>query len=195
VAGKTAAHELPYPEVGEPPQGPGQIKALAEAIETALSAIVPPGVIFGSARSTAPAGFLLCDGSAVSRTTYAALFAAISTTYGAGNGSTTFNVPDLRGRSLVGVDGAAGRMASNDELGKSGGAETVTLGIGEIPAHTHNYEGWGGFSYWLPTGLEEAIGYRQGLNGALTKASGSAGGGAAHNNMPPYQVGQYIIKT
>ena len=60
------------------------------------SGAAPPGIISAYAGSTAPGGFLLCDGTAVSRTTYAALFAVTGTTYGAGDGSTTFNVPDLR---------------------------------------------------------------------------------------------------
>jgi len=60
---------------------------------------VPPGVVLPFAGTSAPAGFLLCGGQAVSRATYAALFAAIGTTFGAGDGSTTFNLPDLRGRA------------------------------------------------------------------------------------------------
>lgn len=83
------------------------------------------GLIFPYAGSTAPAGFLLCDGSAVSRTTYADLFALIGTTYGAGDGSTTFNVPDLRGSVIVGAgqrirtmtfDGASAVDPSTDQI-------------------------------------------------------------------------------
>ena len=74
-----------------------------------LNAAVPPGAIFPYAGATAPPGFLLCDGSAVNRTTQAALFAAIGTAWGVGDGSTTFNLPDLRGQFLRGVDdGSAG---------------------------------------------------------------------------------------
>ena len=69
---------------------------------------VPPGMVLPFAGAAAPEGFLLCDGSAVSRTTYGDLFAAIGTAYGAGDGSTTFNLPDLRGRV------AAGREVSRD---------------------------------------------------------------------------------
>lgn len=68
----------------------------------------PAGVIMSFAGATAPAGFLICDGSAVSRTTYADLFAVIGTTYGAGNGSTTFNLPDLRGEFIRGADAGRG---------------------------------------------------------------------------------------
>lgn len=68
-----------------------------------LSAVMPSGAVIPFAGSAAPSGFLLCSGQAVSRTTYAALFAAIASVYGAGDGSTTFNVPDLRGREPVGA--------------------------------------------------------------------------------------------
>ena len=71
--------------------------------------VMPEGTIIAYGGTTAPAGWLLCDGSAISRSTYEDLFAAINTNYGSGNGSTTFNVPDLRGRFLRGVDGTANK--------------------------------------------------------------------------------------
>lgn len=83
--------------------------------------------------STAPAGWLLCDGSAVSRTTYADLFAEIGTTYGAGDGSTTFNLPNTAGRVMAGK-AAAGTFAT---LGAVGGEETHLLTSAEMPAHDH----------------------------------------------------------
>ena len=74
------------------------------------------GSLIAFAGATAPQGYVLCDGRAVSRTTYSALFRTIGTTYGAGDGSTTFTVPDLRGRALFGADAmggtAAGRSSS-----------------------------------------------------------------------------------
>jgi microcystin-dependent protein len=91
---------------------------------------IPAGIVEVFAGSTVPAGFLLCDGSAVSRDTYAALFAVIGTTYGAGDGSTTFNVPDISGRVVIGP-------SSTHLLGSTGGSETVTLVESELPAHTH----------------------------------------------------------
>ncbi|MAH07776.1 hypothetical protein CMI38_06020 [Candidatus Pacearchaeota archaeon] len=82
------------------------------------------GAIKPWGKSTAPVGYLLCDGTAVSRTTYADLFAIISTTYGAGNGSTTFNVPDLQGKMPQGYDGG-----SSYDLADTGGANTVTVAV------------------------------------------------------------------
>lgn len=72
------------------------------------ASVVPPGAILPFGGSSAPVGFLIADGSAVSRSTYADLFVAIGTAFGNGDGSTTFNLPDLRGRFLRGVDDGAG---------------------------------------------------------------------------------------
>lgn len=83
------------------------------------------GDLKASARSSPSSGWLLCDGSAVSRTTYATLFAAIGTAYGAGNGTTTFNVPDLRGRTLVGRDNLGGTAANRVQV-----ATTITTSNG-----------------------------------------------------------------
>lgn len=83
--------------------------------------VVPPGVVFPYAGPIPPTGWLLADGSAVSRTTYARLFAAIGTTYGVGDGTTTFNLPDLRGEFLRGLDNArgvdAGRALGTAQVG------------------------------------------------------------------------------
>lgn len=88
--------------------------------------IVPPGMIAPYAGKTAPEGWLLCDGSAVSRTTYANLYAVIGTTYGAGNGSTTFTLPDLRGRVAAGAGSAA--------LGSTAGADSKKIEVKNIPS-------------------------------------------------------------
>lgn len=90
----------------------------------------PAGIVMPFAGSTAPQGYLLCDGSAVSRTDYADLFAAIGTVYGAGDGSSTFNVPDLSGRVVLGV-------SQSHALGTTGGEATHTLTESELPAHSH----------------------------------------------------------
>ena len=86
-----------------------------------LSALIPPGTIIHYAGRTVPSGWLICNGANVSRTDYAALFAAIGTTYGAGNGSTTFGLPNLNGRFLEGT-------TSTSEVGtyKSAGLPNIT---------------------------------------------------------------------
>lgn len=89
------------------------------------------GMIYMFAGSSAPEGFLICDGTAVSRTTYSALFDAIGTTYGTGDGSTTFNLPDLSGRVALG-------KSSTHVLASTGGEETHVLTTSEIPSHLHN---------------------------------------------------------
>jgi microcystin-dependent protein len=103
-------------------------------VANALAALVPSGTINQTARATAPAGYLLCDGSAISRTTYSSLFDAIGTAYGAGDNSTTFNIPNLRGRVPVGFDSS---QTEFDTLGEIGGAKTHTLTSAEMPSHTH----------------------------------------------------------
>ena len=96
-----------------------------------------PGLIKVWSTSSAPEGWLIADGREVSRTTYAELFAAIGTTYGAGNGSTTFNLPDMRGKVAVGRDSAD---TDFNALGKTGGAKTHTLTVAEMPSHTHTQQ-------------------------------------------------------
>lgn len=112
---------------------------------------VPSGTVVSFAGSTAPSGWLLCDGSAVSRTTYSDLFSNIGTLYGAGNGSTTFNIPDLRGRTVFGLDNMGGTAANrltttggisaNNTLGASGGSQSITLATTNLPSHNHAFTG------------------------------------------------------
>lgn len=109
--------------------------------------ICPVGSLMDYAGSTAPSGWLLCYGQAVSRTTYSALFTALGTTYGVGDGSTTFNIPDCRGRARAGKDNMGGTSAdrltglsggvNGDVLGAVGGLETHTLTTAQLAAHTH----------------------------------------------------------
>lgn len=103
---------------------------------SAAKGTIPIGAVMDFAGSVAPAGWLLCNGSQASTTTYAALFAVIGTTYGSGAG--TFGLPDCQGRVVAGVDGGAGRLTSTGLgtaaiLGASGGNQTHTLVAGEIP--------------------------------------------------------------
>lgn len=93
-----------------------------------------------TARSSAPAGWLVANGAAVSRSSYADLFAAIGVAFGPGDGSTTFNLPDLAGRFPLGADGS-------HPLGAVGGAETTTISVAQMPAHNHNGVTGGGGSH------------------------------------------------
>jgi microcystin-dependent protein len=103
---------------------------------TGPPAALPSGMLTMTAASAAPSGWMLCNGTAISRTTYADLFAAIGTTYGVGNGSTTFNLPDLRGRVPVGTDSG---QTEFDALGETGGTKSVILTSAQsgVPAHSH----------------------------------------------------------
>lgn len=95
---------------------------------------IPAGAMMAWASNVIPANWLLCDGSAVSRSTYASLFTSIGTTYGSGDGTTTFNLPNLKGKTIVGKDSA---QTEFDVLGETGGAKTHTLTTAEMPSHTH----------------------------------------------------------
>jgi microcystin-dependent protein len=158
----------------------------------------PSGAIMPYAGSTSPTDWLLCSGGAVSRTTYAALFAIIGTTYGIGDGSTTFNLPDLRGRSAFGVDDMGGTAANRitsaqsgivgTTLGATGGVESITLTTAQLPSHTHPN---GSTNNTTSLGLGGTSNNRAGY-AANTGASGS---GSTHSNTPPAIMLNYIIKT
>lgn len=178
------------PDGTEPNKLKNLLRTMALSIHAAFASVSPSGLISAYAGATAPAGWLLCDGSAVSRTTYAALFAAIGTTYGSGDGSTTFNVPNYKGRVPVGLDGAQGEF---DALGESGGAKTHTLSLGEMPNHSHSIAGslnWG----FAPNPGGQAGSWQAFGNGGSHSTNG-AGSGQAHNNLQPYLVANFIIKT
>jgi microcystin-dependent protein len=104
---------------------------------------LPVGMITPFAGSTAPTGWFLCGGQAVSRTTYASLFAVVGTTYGVGDGSTTFNLPDLRGRTVAGIDNMGGTDAGRLDIANSSGTVigsqyvTLTSAQSGLPAHSH----------------------------------------------------------
>jgi len=161
---------------------------------------VPTGTVSAFAGSSAPTGYALCDGSAVNRTTQAALFAVIGTTYGVGDGSTTFNLPDLRGRVIAGQDDMGGTSAdrltglsggvNGDNLGATGGSETHTLTIAQMPAHDHG-GGTVGTSHKSDVSGGGARTHPFNNGGNVT----SQGNGDAHNNVQPTIILNYIIKT
>lgn len=166
---------------------------------TGLGAVsAPTGTVMAYAIAGAPAGWLVCDGSAVSRTTYSALYNVLHSLYGAGDGSTTFNLPDMRGRVLAGYDPTQTEFST---LATFGGEKTHTLTIAEMPNHSHNFlyaangQQYAGFPY-AATGD-----YSGGLKFFVSRDSFSMltiapnGGGGAHNNLQPYLTMNYIIKT
>lgn len=147
-----------------------------------------PGTILLYGGSTAPSGFLLCDGSAVSRQTYANLFAVIGTNFGLGDGSTTFNLPDLRGR--VGVGMGQGSGLTNRSMGATGGEESHALASAENGPHTHNMDTYNSYQGYH-THLSR---YNSDGSTIVAFPSGSSGTGMAHNTMPPFIVINFIIK-
>ena len=149
---------------------------------------------YGS-QNNVPSNWKICDGSEVSRTTYADLFNVIGTSYGAGDGSTTFNLPDKRGRVSVGLDS---NQTEFDTIGKQGGEKTHQLTIEEMPSHDHR--------------LTPFVDIRQGdgqtnansgslgthLGGYVSKPNtlvSPTGGNQAHNNLQPYEIDVWIIKV
>jgi microcystin-dependent protein len=182
--------------------------------------LIPTGSVMPFAGSSAPAGWLLSFGQAVSRTTYAALFAAIGTTYGVGDGSTTFNLPDLRGRVVAGQDDMGGTSANRltglsggvdgDVLGGTGGLETHTLTEAQLAAHKHfhgvNHDRSSGdwllhiYGHSDAETPGSALGrHNAGVGGANSSNSrqgftSTTGSGQAHNNVQPTIILNYIIK-
>lgn len=186
---------------------------------------VPVGVMEAFAGSSAPTGWLLCDGTAVSRTTYSNLFSVISTTYGVGDGSTTFGLPDMRGRVPMGAgtgnqlnasgSGAitGGTAMTARAAGVFGGEETHLLSSAEIPAHTHPVSdpghnhgaiataGSGGgatVAGWTVGGASGANNTNFAYTGSSTTGltvSNNTGGGGRHAVVPPFVVLNYVIKA
>ena len=174
---------------------------------------IPTATIVPWTDSSVPSGFLECNGAAVSRTTYSALFAIVGTTYGAGNGSTTFNVPDLADNVPVG-------KSNNKALASTGGANTVTstgnvagstanatLSTAQLASHNHNttLKDPGSPNYTPAPTLERGSAGRGAASNVNFNNTGS-GSGHAHNMsanfsgdatsvIQPYLALIYIIKT
>lgn len=170
-----------------------------ETLEIAVAGgAVPAGLVAPFAGAAAPNGWLLCDGLAVSRTTYAALFAVIGTAYGSGNGTTTFNLPDLRGRVAAGKDNMGGTAANRltaasasgldgSLLGAAGGNQQHQLTVAELASHRH-YTGGDQVDTYSGT---TAVLY----SGTGPYATAYAGNDQPHNNTQPTLVLNYIIKA
>ena len=178
----------------------------AKLDSAAVSVLMPTGSIIPYAGQTAPsADWLLCDGAAIARqasNSNTPLFTLLGETYGAGDGSSTFNIPDLRGRVIAGQDDMGGASANRltgqsggvngDNLGASGGTEGVTLTAAEsgLPAHNHTQgvQTTGGnienFAGGTPAGLYTTTGTVSAQNAS-----------SAHNNVQPTFILNYIIKT
>jgi microcystin-dependent protein len=159
-----------------------------------------PGMVMPFSGTVVPEGWLLADGTAVSRTAYSKLFDVIGTTYGPGDGSTTFNLPNYKGRVLVGQDAA---QTEFDVLGETGGAKAVTLTINEMPSHSHQWNAAGTNNPGgTPANWDDIVGANTAALGVgpsnpedTSNSIKPRGGGAAHNNLQPYAVAQYIIST
>lgn len=195
--------KIDFVNLTQPAINDSNLNRMQDNIERAINAQVsgdtlPLGAIIPFPGGTIPENYLLCDGSAVSRTTYSLLFNVIGTIYGAGDGSTTFNLPDMRGRVPVGVN-------SNDTdfnaVGKTFGEKSHTLTISEMPNHTHTppenlpvvlhkkTESVAPTS-WTTSGTGQDLLYDDAsLTGMAT------GGGQAHNITQPSMATNYIIKA
>jgi microcystin-dependent protein len=191
---------LPYPDLDEPADVPADIQQLAEAVASKLSVILadfvaPIGSMILWPALIPPAHYLTCDGTSYVRAGagFEALFAAIGTTFGSADGA-HFNVPDMRGRVAVGQDGAAGRLAANDVLGNSAGAETHALSKTEVPegiawSNADVFDGQvaSGTSFHAPR-IVNATGSWDNIN------SNSPGTAEPHSSMQPYLIVNYVIR-
>lgn len=183
------AHDVRSPHIFV--DGPGhtasgdQVMDNFDALWAVIDTLVSPGTIRISGATSPETGWLLCNGAAVSRTTYSALFAKLGTAFGVGDGSTTFNLPDLTGRAPVGSGTGSGLSAKT--LGAKIGTEPSNM-----PSHQHSYT-----SATLVATLSNAAAGAD-FNvaqpaGATTGLTGS--GSATDGNVPPSTVVNFFIKT
>lgn len=226
--------EIPYTFVEDTDAEAAQVNANFAAIKDFVNALVveavgqgvPLGVPLPFGGAEAPGGYVLCQGQALSRSAYSALFAVLGTRFGAGNGSTTFNLPDLRGRAPFGADGGAGRLSASNAVGQAAGSQHMPAHTHTMPSHTH---GKGSLSvdghrhaglFWttikipssgsdfpatLPSGNSIVKSpYDTDYAGASISGDTASGGGGntgstgnanSANNMPPYQVFNWILRS
>ena len=166
-----------------------QAETRISTAETRISAAVPTGVVQAFAGSTTPQGWLLCDGSAVSRTDYAALYAVIGTTYGAGNGSTTFNLPNLTDRFIEG-NATAGTVKSAGLPNITGSFNTRCPWIGAAASGAFAPDSTGGKAFIQQAGNETAN--YNALSFSANKSNSIYG--KSTTVQPPALTMRYIIK-
>lgn len=197
--------------------------ALTALVAVSSTAVLQPGMVLASSDSgSIPAGWSIADGSAISRTSNASLFAVSGTSFGSGDGSTTFNSPNLKGRTPVGVSAS---QTAFDTLGETGGAKSHTLVSAEMPAHNHaislsasgntsetprsssmrsvaqvgtwmnqtHMVGWAGGAYADTSGPFPQ--HSHAINVTTSATSGSTGGSTSHNELQPYKAVRYLVAT
>ena len=167
---------------------------LWKTLNVKVTDTLPVGTIIPYAGTTIPSNYMKCEGQALSRIEYDILFSAIGTTYGVGDGSTTFNLPNLKGRIITGIDS---NDTDFDTLGETGGEKTHTLTVDEIPSHAHEQLAVSNPNSGGP-GIRGTYNEQEGTGMSrypTNTQTGTTGGGEAHNNLQPYIVLNYIIKV